>query len=75
MGIVQSEALATAYAAFKADQNTAAALEEAFAVEMPYVPLLWRNGTVVHSSGISGLSCSISNVFYSLEGLRFDAAE
>lgn len=75
VGIVQSEALATAYAAFKADQNTAAALEEAFAAEMPYVPLLWRNGTVVHSSGISGLSCSISNVFYSLEGLRFDAAE
>ena len=75
VGIVQSEALAAAYTAFKADQNTAGALETAFAAEMPYVPLVWRNGTVVHSSGISGLSCSISNVFYSLEGLRFDAAE
>lgn len=71
VGIVQSEALAAAYAAFKADQNTAGALEEAFAAEMPFVPLVWRNGTVVHSSGISGLSCSISNVFYSLENLRF----
>lgn len=75
VGIVQSEALAAAYTAFKADQNTAGALETAFAAEMPFVPLVWRNGTVVHSSGISGLSCSISNVFYSLEGLRFDAAE
>ena len=71
-GIVQNEALLTAYTAFKADQSAAGAFEEAFAAEMPLVPLLWRNGSVAHTRNISGLSCSLSNVFYSLEGLTFE---
>ena len=45
--------------------------EAAFAAEMPFVPLLWRNGTVVHTRSIDGLTSSISNVFYSLGQLRF----
>ncbi len=73
-GIVQSEALLAAYDAFKADQNAADTFEEAFAAEMPLIPLVWRTGTVVHGRNISGLSSSISNIFYSLEGLEFEQA-
>ncbi len=74
-GIVQSEALRAAYDAFKADVNAAGAFETAFAAEMPLVPLVWRHGMVVHSQGISGLSCSISDPFYSLADLRFGQAQ
>ena len=49
--------------------------EAAFAAEMPFVPLLWRNGTVVHTRSIEGLTSSISNVFYSLGQLRFASAD
>lgn len=70
-GIVQSDGLLEAYNGFKADQNAAGTFEDAFAAEMPFVPLLWRNGLVAHSRNISGLSCSLSNVFYSLAGLQF----
>lgn len=73
-GIVQSEALTAAYAAFKQNQNTAGAFETAFAAEMPFVPLLWRSGVVVHSRDIAGLTPSISNVFYSLASLTFGQA-
>ena len=34
-------------------------------------PLLWRSNTVVAARGISGLTSSLSDVFYSLDGLRF----
>lgn len=74
-GILPSEALAAAYAAFKRNQSAAGAFEAAFAAEMPFVPLLWRNGVVVHSRDIGGLSPSLSNVFYSLADLRFGAAQ
>lgn len=74
-GILPSEALAAAYAAFRQNQSAAGAFEAAFAAEMPFVPLLWRNGTVVHSRDVSGLSPSLSNVFYSLAGLHFGAAQ
>ena len=74
-GIVQSEALSAAYAAFRGNMSAAGAFEEAFAAEMPFVPLLWRNGTVVHTRSIEGLTSSISNVFYSLGQLRFVPAE
>ena len=42
---------------------------------MPFVPLLWRNGTVVHTRSIEGLTSSLSNVFYSLGQLRFAPAD
>lgn len=74
-GIVQSEALASAYTAFRSNMSAAGAYEAAFAAEMPFVPLLWRNGTVVHTRSIEGLTSSISNVFYSLGQLRFASAD
>lgn len=74
-GIVQSEALAAAYTAFRSNMSAAGAYEAAFAAEMPFVPLLWRNGTVVHTRSIEGLTSSISNVFYSLGQLRFASAD
>lgn len=70
-GIVQSETLTAAYNAFRSNMSAAGAYETAFAAEMPFVPLLWRNGTVVHTRNIDGLTSSISNVFYSLGQLRF----
>ena len=69
MGIVQSDTLAAAYSAFRQNQSAAGEFEAAFAAEMPFVPLLWRNGIVIHSREVSGLVPSVSNVFYSLEGL------
>ena len=74
-GIVQSEALAAAYTAFRSNMSAAGAYEAAFAAEMPFVPLLWRNGTVAHTRSIEGLTSSISNVFYSLGQLRFASAD
>ena len=74
-GIVQSEALTAAYTAFRGNMSAAGAFEEAFAAEMPFVPLLWRNGTVVHTRSIEGLTSSLSNVFYSLGQLRFAPAD
>lgn len=74
-GIVQSEALTAAYAAFRSNMSAAGAYEAAFAAEMPFVPLLWRNGTVVHTRSIEGLTSSLSNVFYSLGQLRFVPAD
>ncbi|MBU3805705.1 MAG: hypothetical protein H9882_02240 [Candidatus Fournierella pullistercoris] len=69
-GIATSQPLLDAYAQFRADASTAAALEQVFAQQMPFVPLLWRTGTVLHNRSLSGLSCSLSNVFYQLDGLQ-----
>ena len=73
-GIVPNDALNAAYAAFKLDQNQAGAFESAFAAEMPYIPLLWRNGSLIHARTVSGLSPSVSNIFYSLAGLTVGSA-
>lgn len=75
MGILQSEPLRAAYDAFKLDQNAVGDYEAAFAAEMPYIPLLWRNGSLVHSREVSGLLPSISNVFYSLSSLTLNQAQ
>lgn len=75
MGILQSEALRAAYDAFKLDQNAAGDYEAAFAAEMPFIPLLWRNGSLVHSREVSGLAPSLSNVFYSLSSLNIKQAQ
>ena len=72
IGIVQSEALDAAYAAFKQNQSAAGQFESVFAGEMPFVPLLWRNGILVHSREMNGLSPSVSNAFYSLARLSFE---
>lgn len=68
-GLAQTEGVMQSYAAFRADENAAGAFEQAFAADMPYVPLVWRNGTVISSRGVSGVVSSASNVFYSLKDL------
>ncbi len=75
VGIRQSEALAAAYAAFKQNQSAAGEYEAAFCAEMPYIPLLWRNGSLVHDREVNGFAPSLSNVFYSLSGLSFESAQ
>ncbi len=70
-GIQMSDALLVAYYTFREDASTAAAFETTFTAEMPYIPLLWRNGVVLTNRDTSGVSASISNPFYSLEDLTF----
>ena len=68
-GLAQSEAVTQGYAAFRANKSAAAAFEQAFAAEMPLIPLVWRSGTVISSRAVSGVVSSVSNIFYSLEDL------
>ena len=68
-GLAQSEELAAAYSAFKANKSAAGQFEQAFAAQMPYIPLLWRYNTVISGFGVQGLTSSVSNVFYSVAGL------
>lgn len=72
VGIVQSEGLLQAWQEFRANLSAAGRFEEAFAAEMPYLPLVWGIGTVVSSRAVSGVSSSISNLFYSLEELAIE---
>jgi peptide/nickel transport system substrate-binding protein len=69
-GLAPSEALLAAYDAFRQNAGTAADFETAFAAEMPFIPLLWHSGTVVTSRRVSGVSASVSSVFYSLQNLQ-----
>lgn len=69
-GISCSETLAAAYAAFRANAGAAPQLEAAFAAEMPFIPLLWKNGAVVAGQRVGGLEPSLSDPFYSLARLR-----
>ena len=69
VGLAPGETLTAAYNAFKADAAGAAALEQAFAAEMPFIPLLWKNGAVTASRRITGLTPSLSDPFYSLQQL------
>lgn len=68
-GLAQNEELPAARDAFRLDVAAAGALEQAFADLMPLVPLVWQNGTVVCSRDVSGVSASVSGVFYSLANL------
>lgn len=69
-GLFYSETLAAAYQAFRADASAAPQLEAAFAAEMPFIPLLWKNGAVISGQQVSGLEPSLSDPFYSLARLR-----
>ena len=66
-GVLPSEGLLNAYAAFRQDTAAADAFETAFADEVPYVPLLFRRGVVSYSRGITGVQPSVSDVFYQFE--------
>ena len=69
-GLAPSDTLLAAYSAFRQNAGNAEGLEAAFAAEMPFLPLVWHNGTVVASRRVSGIGASISSPFYSLSGLQ-----
>ena len=58
-----------AYDGFKADSGALAAFENAFAAQMPFIPLVFKNGVVTYAKGWSGLDPTVSDVFYQLEQL------
>lgn len=68
-GLAPSAELLAAYDAFRTDASQAELLESLFAAEMPCIPLLWQNGSVVFGRRTSGLVPSLSDPFYSMEGL------
>lgn len=69
-GLALSEELLAAYEAFKADAGGLAAFEEAFAAQMPFVPLVYRNGAAAYSKNFTGLAPTASDLFYSFEQLQ-----
>ena len=69
-GLSLSEALTEQYAAWRADNGQAAALEAALAAEMPWAPLLWRSGTLYYAKALDGFRPSVSSVFYDLGQLQ-----
>ncbi len=68
-GLAASPDLVAVYDAFRADAGYAGEFEDAFAAEMPYIPLLWHGGVTVSSRRVSGIRTSVSNLYYSLAGL------
>lgn len=64
-----SEELTEKYAAFRASAPAAKELEQAFALQMPFVPLLWRSGAVYSSKALPALTPSISDIFYGFDKL------
>lgn len=68
-GLAPSAELLTVYGAFRADAGYAGEFEDAFAAEMPYIPLLWHGGVTVSSRRVSGIRTSVSNLYYSLAQL------
>ena len=61
--------LLAAYQAFRADAAQAGQLEAAFAAQMPFIPLLWKNGSVTAGRAAAGVQPSVSDAFYSLDAL------
>ena len=68
-GMVQSEALLAAYAAMRENIAHVPAYEAAFAAELPYVPLVWRCGTLVTAKNVHGIVPTVSNTFYNIDNL------
>lgn len=68
-GLTPSDLLLTLYNVFRANTDYAGEFEEAFAAEMPYIPLLWHGGVTVSSRRVSGIQTSVSNLYYSLAQL------
>ena len=44
----------------------------AFAAEMPFVPLVYKNGVATYSKSFAGLSPTVSDIFYQFENLTAD---
>ncbi len=68
-GTAVSEELLAAYNGMKADIGGLAAFETAFAAQMPFVPLVYKNGVATYSKEYTGLSPTVSDIFYQLEHL------
>ncbi|HIV87382.1 MAG TPA: hypothetical protein H9896_04675 [Candidatus Pygmaiobacter gallistercoris] len=71
-GLALSEELLAAYRGMKADIAGLAAFETAFAEQMPFVPLVYKNGVVTYARQWSGLTPTVSDIFYQLEQLTTD---
>ena len=72
--VAPSDALLAAYDAMKADKTALAGFETAFAAEMPFVPLVYKNGVATYSKDFSGLTPTVSDIFYGFENLTIDNA-
>lgn len=70
VGVSPSEGLLSAYAAFRQSTDGAEAFETAFSAELPYIPLLYRRGTVSYARTITGVQPSLSDVFYQFEQFK-----
>ena len=68
-GLALSQPLLDAYAQLRAGSAAAPAFEQAFAAQMPYLPLLWRGGVTVSNRRTSGVISSVSDLYYSLASL------
>lgn len=68
-GIQPSETLLASYAAFRqsGSAEALAAFEEAFYAEAPFIPLLYRYGSVSYNRTLNGLQPTISDIFYQFE--------
>ena len=73
-GLALSEELLAAYDGMKADISGLSAFETAFAGEMPFVPLVYKNGVVTYDKQWSGLTPTVSDVFYQLQRLTTAAS-
>ncbi|MEG0179182.1 MAG: ABC transporter substrate-binding protein [Oscillospiraceae bacterium] len=69
-GISMSEELIAAYSAFKENSTNAPAFEQIFAREMPYIPLLWRCGSLVTTKNVHGIIPCITDVFFNMDALE-----
>ncbi len=68
-GLAVSQELLDAYDLLRADSAAAGAFEALFAEQLPYIPLLWRGGVTVSNRRTGGIVSSVSELYYSLEGL------
>lgn len=70
----RSRNLLSAWEDFRKAPDQAAAFETVFIQESPYIPLLWRQGTVYTARNLQGLTPSGSDLFYddSLLALQAD---
>lgn len=66
----KSEELYGAYNLMREDKNNAVAFETLFAAQMPYVPLMWRMGTLVTNKSVSGITPTLSDIFYGFDNVK-----
>lgn len=66
----KSDELAAAYNLMREDKSNAVAFETLFASQMPYIPLMWRMGTLVTNKSVHGIIPSISDIFYGFDAVK-----